>query len=147
MLCRMHQAGIPRISLRDLFRHEQELYMGGTFVAALHGRHQEEQLSTGDKIEGSAPRRAKLAGNRAEADVSDVQKRLSRLMPYEEWCTTLRPTDAGKELYLFVRERLEMRLADAVQRVRSATEQPRRRARRAKSSSQHPTTAPADEQQ
>lgn len=104
-------------------------------------------MSTGEKIEGSAPRRARLAGSRAEADVSDAEKRLSRLLPYEEWCATLRPTDAGKELYLFVRARLEMRLADAIQRVRSATEQPRRRGRRAKTASQHPTTAPADEQQ
>jgi len=103
-------------------------------------------LSTGDKIEGSAPRRARLTGSRAEADVSDVRKRLGRLMPYEEWCALLRPTDAGKELYLFVRSRLEMRLADAVERARSATEDPRRRGRRTKTGSQAPTTTPADEQ-
>ena len=127
------------LTLRFLFRFPCEMYMRGTFIAALLSRHLENELSTGDTIQGSVPRRARLVGSRAE-DASDVQRRLERLMPYEEWCATLKPTEAGKELYLFVRARLELRVAEAQERARNAAAQPRRRSRKAK-----PT--PADPEQ
>jgi hypothetical protein len=120
------------------------MYMRGTFVAALLSRHLENELSTGDKIEGSVPRRARLVGSKAEADASEVQRRLGRLMPYEEWCVTLKPTEAGKELYLFVRARLEMRAAEALERARIAAEQSTRRSRKQKRTPADPEKEAAD---
>ena len=123
------------LSLHVLFRSPCTLYMRGTFIAALLGRYVEEQVSQGDTIEGSEPRRTRLVGSRAEATASDLQRRLNRLMPFDEWCATLHPTEAAKELYLFVRARLEMRAAEALARLQGGTGQRRARSRKPKTSS------------
>jgi hypothetical protein len=36
-----------------------------------------------------------------------AQQRLERLMPFDEWCRTVNPTDTAKEMYEFVRCTLE----------------------------------------
>ena len=118
-------AEVLPLSLRLLFRAPCTLYMRGTFIAALLGRYVEEHVSKAGRIEGSEPRRARLIGSRAEAAASDIQRRLNRLMPFDEWCATLNPTEAAKELYLFVRARLEMRAAEALGRLQN-TPAPRR---------------------
>jgi hypothetical protein len=118
-------AEVLPLSLRLLFRAPCTLYMRGTFIAALLGRYVEEHVSKAGRIEGSEPRRTRLIGSRAEAAASDIQRRLNRLMPFDEWCATLNPTEAAKELYLFVRARLEMRAAEALGRLQN-TPAPRR---------------------
>ena len=132
------------LTLRVLFRLPCTAYMRGTFIAALLGEYLEKNVNQGEKIEGSAPRRTRLAGSKAEATASDIQQRLSRLMPFEEWCATLKPTEAAKELYWFVRERLEMRAAEALTRLQGTP--PRGRPRKAKSRSAEPTEQPSDKQ-
>ena len=113
-------AEVLPLSLRLLFRAPCTLYMRGTFIAALLGRYVEEHVSKAGRIEGSESRRARFVGSRAEAAASDIQRRLNRLMPFDEWCATLKPTEAAKELYLFVRARLEMRAAEALARLQNA---------------------------
>jgi hypothetical protein len=123
------------LSLRLLFRAPCALYMRGTFIAVLLGRYVEDQVSKGGRMEGSESRRTRPVGGRAEATASDIQQRLNRLMPFDEWCATLKPTEAAKELYLFVRARLEMRAAEALKRLQNSGGQRRERARKQKTSS------------
>jgi hypothetical protein len=134
------------LSLRLLFRAPCTLYMRGTFIAVLLGRYVEEQVSKGAKIEGSEPRGTRLVGNRAEAAASDIQRRLNRLMPFDEWCATLKPTETAKELYLFVRARLEMRAAEALARLQSGGSERRERSRKSKTSSPPASDEAIDEQ-
>jgi hypothetical protein len=135
------------LSLRLLFRAPCTLYMRGTFIAALLGGYLEEQVSKAGRIEGSESRRARLVGgSRAEAAASDIQRRLNRLMPFDEWCATLKPTEAAKELYLFVRARLEMRAAEALAQLQSRSGQRRERSGKQKTSSLPSNGEAVDEQ-
>jgi hypothetical protein len=111
--------------------------MRGTFIAALLGRHLEELVTGGNMVGGDAPRSTRLVGSRAQAAASEAQQRLERLMPFDEWCAKLKPTQAAKELYLFVRARLEMRAAEAAERARAAANQPPRKRSRKKDQPQH----------
>ena len=53
----------------------------------------------------------------AQERAAEARRRLDRLMPFEEWCSTVKPTDAAKELYCFVRRLLEDEEATATVRV------------------------------
>jgi hypothetical protein len=135
------------LSLRLLFRAPCTLYMRGTFIAALLGGYLEKQVTKGGKIEGSESRRTRLVGgSRAETAASDIQRRLNRLMPFDEWCATLKPTEAAKELYLFVRARLEMRAAEALAQLQSRSGQRRERSGKQKTSSLPSNGEAVDEQ-
>lgn len=46
--------------------------------------------------------------DRAEA----ARNKLARLMPFDEWCNAVNPTEPAKELYAFVRRTLEIELED-----------------------------------
>ena len=39
-----------------------------------------------------------------------TQQKLDGLMPFDEWCRTVNPTEAAKEIYAFVRLTLEREL-------------------------------------
>jgi hypothetical protein len=39
-----------------------------------------------------------------------ARRKLARLMPFDEWCDAINPTDTAKELYAFVRRTLEDQL-------------------------------------
>ena len=39
-----------------------------------------------------------------------AQEKLSRLMPYDEWCSTVNPTETAKEMYEYVRLTLQQEL-------------------------------------
>jgi hypothetical protein len=39
-----------------------------------------------------------------------ARDKLSRLMPFDEWCRTVNPTESAKEIYQFVRLTLESEL-------------------------------------
>jgi hypothetical protein len=39
-----------------------------------------------------------------------TQQKLNRLMPFDEWCRTVNPTESAKEIYEFVRLTLEREL-------------------------------------
>jgi hypothetical protein len=39
-----------------------------------------------------------------------AQEKLSRLMPFDEWCRAVNPTETAKEMYEFVRLTLEREL-------------------------------------
>ena len=43
-----------------------------------------------------------------------AQQKLSRLMPFDEWCRTVNPTETAKEMYEFVR----LTLQDELERSR-----------------------------
>jgi hypothetical protein len=43
----------------------------------------------------------------ARPRAAKARRKLDRLMPFEEWCSTVKPTDAAKELYRVVRRLLE----------------------------------------
>lgn len=45
-----------------------------------------------------------------QARVEVARRKLARLMPYEEWCAAVNPTETAKELYAFVRRTLEEEL-------------------------------------
>jgi hypothetical protein len=70
--------------------------------------------------------------------LEDARQKLSRLMPFDEWCRSVNPTETAKELYEFVRLTLESelersrRISDAVPQearrpARSRRAQPRER--------------------
>lgn len=42
--------------------------------------------------------------------MEQAREKLSRLMPYDEWCHTLNPTETAKEMYEYVRVTLEQEL-------------------------------------
>jgi hypothetical protein len=42
--------------------------------------------------------------------LTSAQEKLARLMPFDEWCRTVNPTDSAKEIYEFVRTTLESEL-------------------------------------
>ena len=55
----------------------------------------------------------RITRQRAAIRAAHAKRKLKRLMPFDEWCAALNPTDAAKELYQFVRSSLERELADA----------------------------------
>ena len=46
--------------------------------------------------------------------LEQAQQKLSRLMPFDEWCRTVNPTETAKEMYEFVR----LTLQDELERSR-----------------------------
>jgi hypothetical protein len=42
--------------------------------------------------------------------LTSAREKLSRLMPFDEWCRTVNPTESAKEIYEFVRLTLESEL-------------------------------------
>ena len=49
----------------------------------------------------------KADSTEAKQRAAKARRKLDRLMPFEEWCSTLKPTNAAKELYCVVRRLLE----------------------------------------
>ena len=47
------------------------------------------------------------ATTKAQKRAAKARRKLDRLMPFEEWCSTVKPTHAAKELYCVVRCLLE----------------------------------------
>ena len=45
-----------------------------------------------------------------QTHLEHAQQKLGRLMPFEEWCRTVNPTETAKEMYEFVRLTLESEL-------------------------------------
>jgi hypothetical protein len=48
-----------------------------------------------------------------------AQEKLSRLMPFDEWCRTVNPTETAKEMYEFVR----LTLQDELERSRQVPDE------------------------
>jgi hypothetical protein len=65
--------------------------------------------------------------SRSRASGEIARRKLARLMPFDEWCDAINPTDTAKELYVFVRRTLE----DQLEQSRRAATLPRRPATRA----------------
>ena len=42
--------------------------------------------------------------------LTSAREKLSRLMPFDEWCRAVNPTESAKEIYEFVRVTLESEL-------------------------------------
>jgi hypothetical protein len=51
-----------------------------------------------------------------------AEQKLSRLMPYDEWCRTVNPTETAKEMYEFVRLTLQRELERSRRAVGDAVE-------------------------
>jgi hypothetical protein len=64
---------------------------------------------------------------RARERAAEAKRKLDRLMPFKRWCAAVKPTDAAKEVYCFVRRLLKQQHANAVAQVRKFSRQHYRR--------------------
>ena len=114
----------------------------GSLIAAVLASHLEEQFMS---IEKSIPTAYGHAHSAALSDgeiaAYEARSKLARLMPFHRWCATLDPTEAAKELYLFVRARLKLRAAESLQ---SATATARIRVKRPRASKSRSAAPPTD---
>jgi hypothetical protein len=55
---------------------------------------------------------------KARLKLARLKKSLERLMPFEEWCRLLKPSDCAQETYHFVRRTLQTRIREAQACVR-----------------------------
>ena len=114
----------------------------GSLIAAVLASHLEEQFMSIEKsiptAYGHAPSAALSDG---EIAAYEARSKLARLMPFHRWCATLDPTEAAKELYLFVRARLKLRAAESLQ---SATATARIRVKRPRASKSRSAAPPTD---
>jgi hypothetical protein len=120
------------VSLEILSRLPRAHSSRGSLIAAVLAAHLEEQFMS---IEKSIPMSNGHGHSAALSDreiaAYEARNRLARLMPFHRWCTALDPTDAAKELYLFVRARLKMRVTES---LKSATATARIRVKRPRAS-------------
>jgi hypothetical protein len=118
-----------------------------SLIAAVLASHLEEQFMT---IQNSIPTANGHFDSAASSDreIAAYQARikLARLMPFHRWCAALDPTEAAKELYLFVRARLKMRAAESLQSASTTARIRVKRPRASKSRSAAPLKDPAAEQ-
>ena len=114
--CAPNAAEKPAIlppSFHTLFGFPLVSHIGGSVIAAMVGGQLEEQFMAAQRTADSAENHERpelRTYNRITP--SDARRNLTRMMPFNKWCALLRPTEAAKELYLFVRARLRMRAAE-----------------------------------
>jgi hypothetical protein len=142
-----YEPEILPVSLEILSRLPRTHASRGSLVAALLASHLEEQFMTIRNSAAPANRHA-ASSESTHADITplDAHGRLARLMPFHRWCAALDPTDAAKELYLFVRARLKMRAAESLATASTAQVRVKRR-RASRTRSAVPMKNAATEQQ
>ncbi len=143
-----YEPEILPVSLEILSRLPRTHSSRGSLVAALLASHLEEQVMTIHNSRPTPNRRA-ASDEPAHADITarEAHSRLGQLMPFHRWCATLDPTDAAKELYLFVRARLKLRAAESLSAGSTTPGVRVKRPRASKARSAAPLKGGAAEQQ
>jgi hypothetical protein len=59
----------------------------------------------------------------ARMRLARLKKKLERLMPFDEWCRVLKPSESAQETYHFVRRTLQTRIREAQACVRCLSAQ------------------------
>jgi hypothetical protein len=110
-----YEPEILPVSLEILSRLPRTHSSRGSLVAALLASHLEEHfMSTHESTPITNPHAHAPALTEGEIAAFEARSKLARLMPFHRWCAALDPTEAAKELYLFVRARLKMRAAESL---------------------------------
>ena len=142
-----HEPEIFPVSLEILSRFPRTHSSRDSLIAAVLASHLEEQFMT---IQENIPvpnrHSHSVAFSDSEIAAQEARSKLGRLMPFNRWCATLDPTEAAKELYLFVRARLKMRAAESLQSATTTARKRVKRPRASKSRSAAPLKDAAAEQ-
>jgi hypothetical protein len=110
-----YEPEILPVSLEMLSRLPRTHSSRGSLIAALLASHLEEQFMTMQRSTRNMSGRAHSAALASgELAGYEAHSGLARLMPFQRWCATINPTEAAKELYLYVRARLKMRAAESL---------------------------------